>query len=344
MNNIIEPSDHPKLPKISKVGILIVNLGTPDNTDTKSVRRYLKEFLSDRRVVDIPRLFWWIILNLIILNVRPKKSGDAYKRIWLKDDIDGSPLRRITRLQKEALVKKFQSHGIIVEYAMRYGSPSIKNKLSELKNYGCNKILVLSLYPQYAAPTTATVNDEVCRWMLKQRWQPSIRLSSSFHDHPAYINALTNSIIESFKKNGVPDMLLLSFHGSPLRYLIEGDPYHCHCVKTARLIKENLKINEKKIFVSFQSRFGSEPWLKPYTDETLKLFGKKKINHLSVITPGFVADNLETLEEINIEGKEIFIQNGGKKFTYIPCLNDSKDGINVLNTLCEEELGGWLKQ
>ena len=340
MTIVEKPSDHPSFSK--KIGILLVNLGTPDFPDPKSLRKYLKEFLSDQRVIDIPKILWWFILNLIILNTRPKKSAQAYSRIWIKDDPDGSPLKIITRKTIEKLSTFFHDDICVLDYAMRYGNPSIKSKLDYLKNMNCSKILVFNLYPQYAAPTTATVNDEVCKWLIQQKWQPTIRFSSPYFDDNNYINAVTNSIKESFKKDGVPEILLMSFHGSPKRYLIEGDPYHCHCMKTARLIKERLKLNEKNFLVTFQSRFGSEPWLQPYTDESLKSLGEKKIKHLSVITPGFSTDNLETLEEINIEGREIFKENGGGKFTFIPCLNESKNGIKLLKDLLNKEISGWI--
>ena len=339
---ILKPTDHPKTHNYKNIGVLLVNLGTPENTETKSIRIYLKEFLSDRRVIDIPKILWWFILNLIILNTRPKKTAAAYKKIWIKNDPDGSPLRKITRLQAEKLQNKINKQNVIVDYAMRYGSPSIKSKLSEFKERGCDRIIILSLYPQYSGPTTATVNDEVCKWMLSQKWQPSIRIASPYFDTPEYINSISKSILTSFKKDGTPDLLLLSFHGAPKRYLIEGDPYHCQCAKTCRLIKEKLKIHDSKLMISFQSRFGSEPWLQPYTDETLEMLGDKNIKHLSVITPGFSADNIETLEEINIEGREEFLESGGKKFTYIPCLNDTKEGIDLLHKLTLKELAGWI--
>ena len=338
---ILKPTDHPKTDK-NKIGLLLVNLGTPENTETKSIRIYLKEFLSDRRVIDVPKILWWLILNLIILNTRPKKTAAAYKKIWLKNDPDGSPLRKITRLQSEKLQKKINKKNVFVDYAMRYGSPSIKSKLTEFKERGCDRIIILSLYPQYSGPTTATVNDEVCKWMLRQKWQPTIRIASPYFDAPEYINSISKSILNSFKKDGIPDLLLLSFHGAPKRYLIEGDPYHCHCAKTGRLIKEKLKIDDNKFMISFQSRFGSEPWLQPYTDETLEKLGNKNIKHLSVITPGFSADNIETLEEINMEGREEFLESGGKKFTYIPCLNDTKEGMDLLHKLALKELAGWI--
>ena len=339
---ILKPTDHPKTHHDKNIGVLLVNLGTPENTDTKSIRVYLKEFLSDRRVIDVPKILWWLLLNFIILNTRPKKTAAAYKKIWLKDDPDGSPLRKITRLQSEKLQKKINKKNVIVDYAMRYGSPSIKSKLSEFKEKGCDRIIILSLYPQYSGPTTATVNDEVCKWMLSQKWQPSIRIASPYFDAPEYINSISKSILNSFKKDGTPDLLLLSFHGAPKRYLIEGDPYHCQCAKTGRLIKEQLKIHDNKFMISFQSRFGSEPWLQPYTDETLEKLGNKNIKHLSVITPGFSADNIETLEEINMEGREEFLESGGKKFTYIPCLNDTKEGMDLLHKLALKELAGWI--
>ncbi len=338
---INKPNDHPKINN-NKIGILLVNLGTPKSTDIKSIKLYLKEFLSDRRVIDVPRILWWLILNLIILNTRPKKTSAAYKKIWLENDEDGSPLRKITRLQSEKLSKLINNKNVIIDYAMRYGEPSIKRKLSELHKKGCAKIVALSLYPQYSGPTTATVNDEICKWMIRQKWQPSIRIAPPYFDSSEYISAISKSILKSFKENGQPDLLLLSFHGAPKRYLIEGDPYHCQCAKTGRLIKEYLKLNDENFMISFQSRFGSEPWLQPYTDETLERLGNKKIKHLAIATPGFSADNIETLEEINIEGREAFINSGGKKFTFIPCLNDSKYGMDLLYKLAKKELIGWL--
>ena len=231
---------------------------------------------------------------------------------------------------------------IIVDYAMRYGNPAIHSKLNQFKQKGCNRIIIFSLYPQYSGPTTATVNDEVCKWMVKQKWQPSIRIIPPYFDNPEYISSISKSILKSFKENGKPDLLLLSFHGAPKRYLIEGDPYHCQCVKSGRLIKEYLKLNNEDFMMSFQSRFGSEPWLQPYTDETLEKLGNRKIKHLAVATPGFSADNIETLEEINIEGREEFMNSGGEKFTFIPCLNDSEEGMKLLYNLAVKELGGWI--
>ena len=341
------PADHPQWPRHAKTGLLLVNLGTPDGTDTPSMRRYLKEFLSDKRVVEVPRLLWWLILNLIILNIRPRKSGDAYARIWL-DDEDGSPLRKYTRLQAEHLAKRFGAEGdgradLMVDYAMRYGNPSIESRLEAMRAAGCNRFVIVPLYPQYAASTTATVNDEVYRWALKQRWQPAIRTAPAYHDHPVYIKALADSFRDFQADHGDPDMLQLSFHGIPQRYFAQGDPYHCHCMKTARLVREELNWPEEKFFVSFQSRFGREPWLQPYTDETLERFGEEKVGHLALMAPGFSADCLETLEELALEGQEEFHEAGGRTFNYIPCLNDSDHGMKVIEQIARENLAGWVE-
>ena len=343
------PSDHPELPRHPKTGILLVNLGTPDGTDKVSMRRYLKEFLSDKRVIEVPHLLWWLILNLIILNVRSKKSGEAYARIWLENDPDGSPLRKYTRLQAEGLENKMAKHvkanRLHVTYAMRYGQPSIANRLQEIKDAGCNRLLVVPLYPQYAAATTATVNDEIFKWMLKQRWQPALRIVAPWYDHPDYITALSDSVKQSLKMNvktKKDQHLLVSFHGIPERYFVQGDPYHCHCMKTAQLLKEKLKWDDNRYHVAFQSRFGREPWIKPYTDETIKRLAHDGIEYLAIMAPGFAADCLETLEELNMEGREEFTNNGGKNFTYIPCLNADTLGMKLIQTLIDENIGGWL--
>ena len=343
------PSDHPSLPRHAKTGILLVNLGTPDGTDFKSMRRYLDQFLSDKRVVEVPRLLWWVILNGIILNTRPKKSGEAYDRIWLKDDPDGSPLRKYTRLQAEYLSQEMKAHvdanRVHVTYAMRYGQPSIPDRLKELKDAGCNRLLVVPLYPQYAAATTATVNDEVFKWMLEQRWQPAVRTVAPWHDHPQYIDALAQSVRQNlqFKSKLKKDQhLLVSFHGIPQRYFVQGDPYHCHCMKTARLLREKLGWDEDRYHVAFQSRFGREPWIKPYTDETIERLAHEGVKNLAIMAPGFAADCLETLEELNMEGREEFIDNGGENFTYIPCLNADAPGMALIKTLIDENIGGWL--
>lgn len=335
------PSDHPTWPRHAKTGVLLVNLGTPDGTDTPSMRRYLKEFLSDRRVVEVPRLLWWLILNLIILNIRPRKSGDAYASIWLDDD-DGSPLRKYTRLQAEHMAKRLgKRDDMMVDYAMRYGNPSIASRLDAMQKAGCNRFVIVPLYPQYAASTTATVNDEVFKWALKQRWMPAIRTAPPWHDHPVYIKALADSVRDHIKEHGKPDMLQLSFHGIPQRYFAQGDPYHCHCMKTARLVREELDWPKESFMVTFQSRFGREPWLQPYTDETLEALGEKKVQNLALMAPGFVADCLETLEELAIEGKESFHEAGGGTFHYLPCLNDSAHGMKVIEQIVKENISGW---
>lgn len=343
------PDDHPKWPGHAKTGLLLVNLGTPDGTDKKSMRRYLKQFLSDRRVIEVPRLLWWLILNLIILNVRPKKSGAAYDKIWLKDDADGSPLRKYTRLQAEYLAEQFKDNeNLVVDWAMRYGQPSIPDRLDALQQAGCNRFVIIPLYPQYAASTTATVNDEVFTWALKQRWQPAIRTAPPWHDHPVYIDALAESLAKSLKQQGKktkkswPERLMVSFHGIPNRYFVQGDPYHCHCMKTARLLQEKLKWDPEKFHVTFQSRFGSEPWLQPYTDETLERLGEEGAESLALMAPGFSADCLETLEELAMEGRESFEEHGGGEFHYIPCLNASDEGMHVIKVIAQENLAGWI--
>ncbi len=340
LSDIKKPLDHTKI-SFNKIGVLIVNLGTPENTDYFSIRKYLKQFLNDRRVIDVFRPLWWIILNLIILSFRPSKTGQAYKRIW--HPIKGSPLKYLTTKQSKKLTEKFKIFKIVqIDYAMRYGNPSIRSRLDNLFNLGCTKILIMPLYPQYSASTTATVLDEVHKWMLNKRWQPSLRTVPPWYDNKDYIQSICNSINKSFKKNGEPETLLISFHGVPKRYLILGDPYHCHCQKTARLIEENLKWPQKNIFVTFQSRFGSEPWLKPYTDEKIIELAKNGTTNLSIVSPGFVSDCLETLDEIKNEMKEIFYKNGGKSFHYIDCLNDSEEGINLLKNLIISNLSGWI--
>ena len=337
------PDDHPTFPNVTKTGLLLVNLGTPDATDKKSMRRYLKQFLSDRRVVEAPKILWWIILNGIILNTRPKKSGEAYDRVWIKDDIDGSPLRKTTRLQAEHLARTYKDvQNLEVAWAMRYGSPSIPDQLNSLKFLGCSQFVILPMYPQYAAATTATVNDEVYKWALKQRWQPAIRTVPPWHDNDVYIDALAQSFRRHFMRGKTPEHLMLSFHGIPERYFTLGDPYHCHCMKTARLVREKLDWPEERLSVTFQSRFGKEPWIKPYTDETLHMLGEAKTKSLAIMAPGFSADCLETLEELAMEGQEIYKEAGGENFTYVSCLNDSTFGMNVIYSLVKDNLAGWV--
>lgn len=344
MSIINKPSNHPLFPNKSKVAVLLVNLGTPDGTDYWSMRKYLKQFLMDKRVVDLFRPLWWFILNGPILTFRPSKSGKAYKKIW-DDKNHGSPLRRFTINQTNKLRKSFEGNNdLIIDYAMRYGNPSIDKVLDEIIQKGCSKLLLVPLYPQYAASTTATVKDEVFKWMLKQRWQPDIRTVPPWFDDKGYIKALANTVKINIKNRNTLDTLVISFHGIPKRYFMAGDPYHCHCIKTARLLKEELKWPEDKIQVTFQSRFGPEPWLQPYTDKTIIELAKSGKKRIAVIAPGFISDCLETLEELNVEARELFIEHGGESFEYIPCLNDNEFSINFLNNIIKQNLLGWLDQ
>lgn len=337
------PSDHPPV-RFGKVGVLIVNLGTPDATSYWPMRRYLREFLSDRRVIEWSRFLWYPILYGIVLMTRPGKSGKAYEEIW-NHEKNESPLRTITRSQSEKLAELLKPEGgrVQVDWAMRYGTPSIRSRLEALKDDGCDRILVFPLYPQYSAATTATVNDEVCRALLEMRWQPAIRTVPPYHDDPVYIDALVQSVSDHLKTvDFVPDKILTSFHGIPQSYFKKGDPYHCHCHKTARLMREQAGWDGDKLMLTFQSRFGPEEWLQPYTDKTVEALAKDGVENVAVMNPGFVADCLETLEEIAGEAGEIFEENGGKNFTHIPCLNDSDLGMRVIEHVVRRELSGWL--
>lgn len=341
MSIINKPSNHPVFPDKSKVAIILVNLGTPDGTDYWSMRKYLKQFLMDKRVVDLFRPIWWLILNGPILTFRPSKSGKAYKKIWDEQN-HGSPLRKFTINQTNKLKDSFKDNkNLIIDYAMRYGNPSIENVLNKIVEKGCSKLLLVPLYPQYAASTTATVKDEVFKWMLKQRWQPDIRTIAPWFDDKNYIKALADTVNSNLKNKNTLDKLIVSFHGIPQRYFKAGDPYHCHCIKTARLLKEELKWPDDKILVTFQSRFGPEPWLQPYTDKTIIELAKSGKKRIAVIAPGFISDCLETLEELNVEARELFIEHGGESFQYIPCLNDNKFSIKFLNNLIKQNLQGW---
>ena len=341
MSIINKPSNHPVFPDKSKVAIILVNLGTPDGTDYWSMRKYLKQFLMDKRVVDLFRPIWWLILNGPILTFRPSKSGKAYKKIWDEQN-HGSPLRKFTINQTNKLKDSFKDNkNLIIDYAMRYGNPSIEKVLNKIVEKGCSKLLLVPLYPQYAASTTATVKDEVFKWMLKQRWQPDIRTIAPWFDDKNYIKALADTVNSNLKNKNTLDKLIVSFHGIPQRYFKAGDPYHCHCIKTARLLKEELKWPDDKILVTFQSRFGPEPWLQPYTDKTIIELAKGGKKRIAVIAPGFISDCLETLEELNVEARELFIEHGGESFQYIPCLNDNKFSIKFLNNLIKQNLQGW---
>ncbi|WP_068087289.1 ferrochelatase [Polycladidibacter stylochi] len=338
-----EGATHPDI-KTGRVGVLLVNLGTPDATDYKSMRRYLEEFLTDKRVIEWPKWLWYPILYGIVLNRRPQKSGAAYREIW-NETLDESPLRTITRSQSQQLSKKLEDLGdtLIIDWAMRYGNPSIASKLEELRAQGCERLLVFPLYPQYSASTTATVNDVVFKELLKLRWQPALRTVPPYHDEPAYIDALAASIKNHIAElDFEPEVVLASFHGIPQSYFKKGDPYHCHCLKTGRLLREKLDWDETKLRITFQSRFGPEEWLQPYTDKTIEQLAQQGIKKIAVLNPGFVADCLETLEEIAGEGKEIFIENGGEAFAHIPCLNDSPNGLSVLESVIRNELSGWV--
>jgi ferrochelatase len=327
--------EHPEV-KFGKTGVLIVNLGTPDSTSWWDVRKYLKEFLSDKRVIEVNPLIWQLILNFIILTFRPSKSAHAYKKIWLKEKNE-SPLLHYTRNQAEKLKLKVGNENVIVDFAMRYGNPSIKSKLNNLKNSGCENIIILPLYPQYAAATTATVCDEVYRTLMKMRWQPSLQIVPHYESEPMYINALIKSIERKIKEiNWKPDLIIASYHGIPKKYFDKGDPYHCYCHKTTRLIKEKFSLFE--IQTTFQSRFGPQEWLTPYTDKTLEALPVKGIKNLLIICPGFASDCVETLEEIDIQGRESFLKNGGEKFGLIPCLNDNKEHIELLEKLVRKYL------
>ncbi|MGV8939739.1 MAG: ferrochelatase [Allorhizobium sp.] len=336
------PADHPPV-NFGKVGVLLVNLGTPDGTDYTSMRRYLKEFLSDKRVIEWSRFFWYPILYGIVLNTRPGKVGKAYEQIWNKD-LDESYLRTYTRSQSDLMgtaLKEFPN--VVVDWAMRYGQPSIASKIEALQAQGCEKILLFPLYPQYAAATTATVNDAAFKALLKMRWQPALRTVPRYHDDPAYIDALAISVGKHLATlDWEPDMLVASFHGIPMSYFKQGDPYHCQCQKTGRLLRERLGLSKEKFMVTFQSRFGPEEWLQPYTDKTVAKLADEGVKRIAVMNPGFVSDCLETLEEIAGEAGEIFLHHGGEKFTHIPCLNDSVEGMSVLERVVRRELMGWV--
>jgi len=336
------PPEHPNT-RFGKVGVLLVNLGTPDGYDKKSMRRYLKEFLSDRRVIETPRIIWWPVLNGIVLNVRPKKSGALYASIW-NEEKNESPLRTYTRSQAEQLGERLAAHEhLIVDWAMRYGSPSIESRINVLQEAGCERILVFPLYPQYSAATTATVNDKVFEALTKMRWMPALRTVPPYHDDPAYIDALSASVQRHLKGlDWEPEHIIASYHGLPKSYFEKGDPYHCHCLKTSRLLSEKMGWGNGFLISTFQSRFGPEEWLQPYTDETVEKLANEGVKRICVINPGFAADCLETLEEIASEVCEEFIKNGGEQFSHIPCLNDGVDGMTLIEQIVGRELQGWI--
>lgn len=337
------PENHPTV-KPRKIGVLLLNLGTPDATDYWSVRRYLSEFLSDRRVIDYPAWFWQPILQGIILSVRPSKSGKAYAKIW-NTEKDESPLKTYTRAQcdKIATLMSVEHPDLEFEWGMRYGNPSTEAGIKSLQERGCDKILCFALYPQYSACTTASAYDkvfDVCKTLPRQ---PAIRTADAWHDDPDYIDILADSVSESLQNAPQePDHILTSFHGLPKRYLLAGDPYHCYCAKTSRLLREKLEWPAEKWTTTFQSRFGPEEWLQPYTSETVHELAKQGVKHLAILSPAFVSECIETLEELNIELREEFIEAGGESFTYIPCLNDSDAHIRFLASRVQKELQGWV--
>jgi ferrochelatase len=325
--------NHPDI-KFGKTGILLINLGTPDSTSWWDIRKYLREFLSDKRVIEVNPILWQIILNLFILTFRPSKTAHAYKKIW-REESNESPLLYFTRSQAKKLNNKIGNNKLIIDFAMRYGNPSIKSKLKFLKDKGCENIIILPLYPQYAAATTATVCDEVYRSLMGMRWQPSLQVIPHYESEPAYIDALVKSLERKIENiSWKPDLIISSYHGIPKKYFDKGDPYHCYCHKTTRLMKE--KFNLIDIRLTFQSRFGPQEWLTPYTDKTLESLPENGIKNLLVICPGFASDCVETLEEINIQGREIFLNSGGKNFDLIPCLNDSSDHIDLFEKLVKK--------
>ncbi|MBB6167836.1 ferrochelatase [Chelatococcus composti] len=341
------PADHQPV-AVGRIGVLLLNLGTPDATDYWSMRRYLKEFLSDRRVIETPRILWWPLLNGVILTTRPARKGRDYETIWNRERNE-SPLKTITRSQAEKLAQRLASlpggeeGRIVVDWAMRYGNPSIKERLEALQRAGCDRILLVPLYPQYAAATTATACDKAFEALMRMRWQPTIRVSPPYHDDPVYIGAVVDSLkAELAKLPFEPEIIIASFHGVPKDYHLKGDPYHCQCQKTVRLMREALGLPPERLLLTFQSRFGRAEWLQPYTDMTVKGLAEKGVKRLAVITPGFSADCLETLEEIAGENAEIFREHGGEHFAAIPCLNDSPEGMRVIEHIVRRELQGWI--
>jgi len=338
------PADHPPV-RFGKIGVLLANLGTPDDYSYWPMRRYLNEFLSDQRVIDYPKWKWQPLLQLIILSKRPFTSGAAYKSIW-NHERGESPLMTITRDQTEKLAAEMQArHGdrVMVDFCMRYGNPSTKSKVARMVEAGCDRILFAPLYPQYAGATTATANDQFFRALMEETWQPATRTLPAYYDHPAYIDALAGSVTRAYSDMATaPDLLVASYHGMPERYLMQGDPYHCQCQKVTRLLRESLGWDADRIVTTFQSKFGPEEWLKPYTVEEVARLAKAGKKRIAIIAPAFSADCIETLEEINEEIRDAFIEAGGEEFTYIPCLNDDDAHIAALAQVIDENLAGWV--
>ncbi len=338
---VAAPAGHPAV-GYGRIGVLLLNLGTPDGTSYWPMRRYLKEFLSDRRVIEVNPFVWWFILNVIVLSKRPFTSGEAYKSIW-NAERDESPLRTITRNQSRKIASALaKDPRIEVDWAMRYGNPSVKSRLEALQQAGCDRILLFPLYPQYSAATTGTACDKAFDALKTMRWQPAIRVVPPYYDDHSYIAALAASMHQNLARlDFEPEVVLASFHGLPKEYFEKGDPYHCHCAKTARLLREALGWPEKRLLLTFQSRFGKAEWLQPYTAETIEKLAKSGVKRMAVVTPGFSADCIETLEEMGIQGAEIFHEHGGEKYAALPCLNDSEASIAALTAIVERELRGW---
>jgi ferrochelatase len=325
-----------------RVGVLLMNLGTPDATDYRSMRRYLKEFLSDRRVIEEPRLKWWPILNLVILTVRPSRRGRDYEKIWNRERNE-SPLKTVSREQAERLAAALGDERIVVDWAMRYGNPAVAPRLASLRAQGCDRIVLVPLYPQYAAATTATACDQAFRALMAMRRQPAVRVAPPYFDEPVYIDAVAASMREHLARlDFEPDALIMSFHGMPEKYAEQGDPYPGQCRETARRVRERLGWPEARWHMTYQSRFGNDPWLQPYTIDTVERLARSGVKRLGVVAPGFSADCLETLEELDMENRQAFLSSGGERFSYIPCLNSGPLGMSVIESIVRRELCGWI--
>jgi ferrochelatase len=336
------PSGHPAL-KSQKIGVILINLGTPDGTDFRPMWRYLREFLSDPRVIELPRIAWYPILYGIVLNTRPTKSGANYRNIWNRER-DESPLRTYTRAQSEKLAEALRGEPqIVVDWAMRYGNPSTKSVADRLVAQGCDRLLVLPLYPQYSATTTATANDKLFAALAKMRRQPAVRSVPAYYDDPVYVDAVARSIeMHLASLDFAPEVVIASYHGIPKPYSDKGDPYYWHCLETTRLVRERLGWGEEKLITTFQSRFGAQEWLQPYTDKTVERLAWEGVKSIAIVNPGFSSDCIETLEEIAVEAREIFLHAGGANFAHIPCLNDNPGGMAVIEALVRRELSGWI--
>lgn len=339
LNKTAAPADHPSV-SFGKMGVLLINLGTPDAPDTGAVKRYLRQFLSDGRVIELNKVLWWPILNGPILTFRSPKTAANYAKIW----DDGSPLRIGTEKIASAMNDRLGADGdVVVDYAMRYGKPSVEDQMAKLQAAGCDKIVCMALYPQYSATTSASAYDAVFHYALKARWQPALRTAGPYHDHPAYIDALKSSIETQLEAlPWEPEVILASFHGLPKQNLEKGDPYHCQCQKTGRLLAEALGMSPDKLRVTFQSRFGPMEWLQPYTDDVAAQLAESGTKRIAIVSPGFAADCLETLEELAMGSKEIFEEAGGEKFHYISCLNDAPKALDLYEAIIRQNLAGWV--